>query len=292
MSPGSLLTGAAQIEWRETLLLGDGTDLFVTNLTGWDEIPSLDATSVLRSQQHGAYVGRHLAQERVITVEFDMLPSTYNTQELREKVLAAVNFSVDGTEYPIVVQPYAGRPLMAYGRVLRRSLPLATDFQRRTPGCAIQWSCSDPRRYSINPLQVTVAAATAGSGYTFPLNYPIDYGTPTTPGVAYIINDGTAATPPVITFTGPVVRPRVVNQTSGDVLEFDITLVIGEQLVVDVGAGTVKLGVSSRIATLTSISVPPTAFELAPGPNILAFRGQEFPDPGATMTVLWRPASW
>ena len=292
MSPGALLTGAAQIEWAETLVLGDGTDLFVSSLTGWDDLPGIDSGSVPRAQQHGAHVGRHLAQERIITVEFDISPGTYDTWELREKVKAATGISVNGTESSIVVQPYAGYPLMAYGRVTRRSLPMPRDFVRRTTGCAIQWTCSDPRRYGIAPLQLTVPAAQPGSGYVFPLTYPIDYGIPTTTGIAYIINDGDAPTPPIITLTGPVVRPRVINQTSGDVIEFDIGLVAGESLTIDVGAGTVKLGASSRIATLTSISVPPTSFELAPGPNILSFRGGEFPDPGATMNVLWRPASW
>jgi hypothetical protein len=292
MSPGAMITGSGQIEWSESLLLGDGTDLFVSSLTGWDELPGLDSGNVPRSQTHGSWAGRQLAQERVVTVEFDILPSEFDTTALRDLLRRTTSIDPNGVEHALVVRTDAGPPLLAYGQVVRRSIPLERDFRRRINGGAIQWACSDPRRYSVSPIQVTVGAAMAGTGYTFPLNYPIDYGVPTVPGVVPVINDGTAPTPPVITLQGPVTRPRVINQTSGDVLEFDIELAANDQLVINVGAGTVTLGGATRISTMTTFSTPPSAFEIPPGTTTLAFRGQSFEDPGATMTVLWRPATW
>ena len=293
MAPGALITGPSQIEWAETLLLGDGTDLFVSNLTGWEDLPGLDSGNVARSQQHGSWAGRQLAQERIVTVEFDILPGTYDTFQARDLVMSATAIDPSGTERPIVVRSDSdGAPLLAYGQVVRRSIPMGRDFRRRAPGCAIQWVCSDPRRYSVNEMELTVPAATSGSGYVFPLNYPIDYGTPTVPGVAYVVNDGNAPSPPLITLTGPVVNPRLVNQTTGVEIEFNITLGSGDHLMIDVGAGTVTLGGATRIATMTNTSSPPAAFELPPGPSSIAFRGASYPDPGAYMTVVWRSATW
>jgi hypothetical protein len=294
MAPGALITAQSQIEWNQALLLGDGTDLYVSSLTGWDDLPAVDSGNVPRSQTHGSWAGRMLAQERIVTVEFDILPGTYDTAELRDRVRELTPVDPTGTEYPIVVKSDVGAPLLAYGQVTRRALPMGRSYRQRIEGCAIQWVCSDPRRYSVNEMQITVAAAAPGSGYVFPLTYPIEYGTATNPGIAYVVNDGNASSPPIIQIAGPVVTPRVVNHTTGDVLEFDITLAVEDVLTVDVGAGTVFLGSpsASRMSTLTSVSVPPSLFELPPGVSSLAFRGAEFPDPGAHMTVIWRAASW
>lgn len=293
MSPGDLITGPSQIEWDEYLLFGDGTALNVTNLTGWDDTPAVDSGNVTRASRHGSLPGRVLAQERVVTVEFDVVPDLYDTGELLHIIRSATGFSVDGSESPLVVRADNGAPLLAYGQVHRRSLPMSPGYRRRAVGCAIQWVCSDPRRYSLGVDSVTVVPAEGGSGFTYPIVYPIDYGTPGSPGVGTAVNAGEAPSSPTLTITGPVTTPRVVNAATGDRLEFALTLGAGDTLTVDCNEGTVLLGgTGNRIYTLTSLSVPVDAFVVLPGINPLSYSGASFPAAGSTLTAAWRSASW
>lgn len=293
MAPGSLITAEAQIEWAEALLLGDGTDYWVTNLTGWDSMPGVDSGNVPRSARHGSWSGRALAQERVVTAEFDVLPGSYDTEAVLAVLRAATTLAEDGTELALVVKAASGPPLLAFGQVLRRDLPMEAGYRRGVYGCAIQWTCSDPRRYSITEQTITVAAPSAGSGLVYPLVYPLDYGTTGGSGSGTATNAGEAPAHPVLTITGPAVRPLVANTATGAVLEFDLTLVAGESLIVDTNAGTVLLGgTGNRLYTLTAASVPVESFVLASGANPLALRAQSFAAPGASLGVRWRSASW
>jgi hypothetical protein len=293
MAPGALLTGASQIEWAEALLLGDGTELYVTNLTGWDEMPPVDSGNVARSARHGSWPGRAYAQERIVTVEFDLLPASYDTSALRAAVRAATTISEDATEQALVVRDDDGAALLAWGQVHRRALPMGQGYRRRVEGCAIQWTCADPRRYSLTEQTVTADAPSAGTGLVFPLTFPLDFGIAATTGTATAANAGQAPAHPLITITGPAVTPRVVNMATGAVLEFDLALVAGESLVIDTNAGTVLLGgTGNRLYALTAASVPVEAFVLAPGDNPLALRAASFPAPGAQLSVTWRSATW
>lgn len=288
---GELLTGSAQIEWSG-LLLGDGTDLFVSGLDGWHDLPPLDSGNVGRSQAHGSWAGRMLAQERIVTVDFDVRPEVQATEALLSALRAATVPSVDGTESALVVRDY-GTALLAFGQVARRKVPMGLGFQRRLTGCAIQWVCSDPRRYSIDEETATISGPTSGSGgLVYPLVFPLDYGTPGTPGGALVTNSGDVATNPVVTIRGPVTGPLVENQTTGRVLEFDLELEVGDELVVDTYAGTARLVGLSRISTLTPSSAPLQSWTLPPGESSLVFRGGTFPAAGASCSLAWRSAWW
>lgn len=288
MAAGDLIVRSSQIEWSG-LLLGDGTNYYVDKLDGWRGLPPVDSGNVPKAGAHGSWSGRPLAQERVVTVEFSIRPDGEETEALVAAVEAACPLG-DGTELPLVVRPY-GTPILMYAQVHRLALPMDLGYRRWVKGCAIQWVCSDPARYSVSEQSITIAAPTlAVGGLDWPLEYPLDWGTPGVPGVGTATNTGSSPTSPRLVFTGPVTTPNVLNFLTGQMLEFDVDVPAGVQLIVDTAAGTVLMNGASLVSSLTNASVPLASWTLQPGANPLVYRGAAFDGEGSTLTVFWRSA--
>lgn len=290
---GELITRNGQVQWGD-LLMGDGTTYRWRALTGWDDMPGLDSGNVPRASRHGSWSGRSWAQERVVGFQGALRPESREQYVAMKVALrSATAVPESEVESPLVVRTH-DETLLAFGKPTLRILPndLAYGAGVLVP-FTIGWVCSDPRRYDVLQQNLTVGAPAPGTGLVFPLTFPLSFGTVGSSGTGTATNTGSAPTHPVLVITGPVVRPLIVNSTTGAALEFDITLVAGEQLVIDTSAGTVLLGgTGSRLYTLTDIAVPVESFVLARGDNALSLRGLSFPAPGASLGVTWRSASW
>jgi hypothetical protein len=169
------------------------------------------------------------------------------------------------------------------------------DALRRTGMAAITFTAyaEDPRIYtgtlitSILPLGATVF-----SGFGFPLGFPFSFGgvSTTTDGV-YVYNNGNRPAPVVMTITGPVINPIIMNDTTNSIMQFNITLSSIDTLTVDTQYHTVRLnGVTNRRSTL----ITPGWFMLQPAPtatlgaNFIRFRSS---GGTGTLTIAYR-ASW
>lgn len=288
--PGSLITEDGQIEF-DGLLLGAGTPYKWRTLDGWDDLPGVDSGNVPRSARHGSWPGRHLAQERIITWEGFVRARDVDTMRTAVQDLRSVtSIADDESEITLVIRE-DGETLLAFAKILRRSVP--GDFTRRPVmrDLALQWVCSDPRRYSMAERGVGVDAQIGGvGGLEYPLTYPLLYGTPVTPGTATVTNEGNVPTHPLVIVRGEVENPLIVNQTTRRQLEFRITLAETDFLEIDTHAGTVLLnGTSNRLHTATAASVPVEDFTLVKGVNNIAYRADRF-GPGARLEMTWRDA--
>lgn len=301
---GELITRDQQVEWAGQLW-GDGTDVQVTQLTGWDSLPSLDSGTVPRAQQHGAYLGRLLAQSRVITADLQMTtwPDTYPAA--RRALLAATTLAQD--EQPLVVRT-AGETQLVFARVFSRALPNTTDAALGTPAVSIAWEATDPRRYDLTEQAVTTTLPQAGLGLDWAdgaspagLDWHdgaspagLDWGADASTGNITCVNAGDADAHPTLEIRGPITTPAVTIVETGQVLEYDITLAASDVLTVDTWAGTVTLASgASRLYTATARSAPEGAFVLPPGASTLALRAAPgSADPAASLTVRFRSAYW
>ncbi|WP_406298056.1 phage tail family protein [Embleya sp. NBC_00888] len=287
---GELLTGPGQMQWGDLLIGPD--PLRLRSLDGWEELPGLDDASMPYSGQHGSAPGALLAQARTVTAEVIVrVPA--------DQVGAMVTTLNSGTrlgdaEQPLVVWLDSRGPLLVHGRVIRRRLPVDRAYRVGTiVGVALQWSCSDPRRYEATEQAVTTGLPQPESGLTFPLTFSLDWGTPAVSGTLTATNSGDAPAPVVIEFRGPVAMPSLVRLGDGVRLEYDVTLTAAETLTVDTAAGTVRLDGADRLYTATNRSIPEQAFTLEPGSTDLAYRAAPgSTDPAATVTVRWRSAHW
>jgi len=294
---GELVERAGMIQFGDTLLFGPHPYRW-RGLEGWEELPALDDASALRSGSHGADPGALLAQARIVTLDINVTV---------DAIGAAIAGLSRGTtlrddEQPLVVWLDDRGPLLAYGRVIRRRIPVAPAYRVGVAlGCTIQWSCSDPRRYEVTEQTATTGLPVAEDGIEWGsgpegLDWStgpeeLDWGSAGSTGGVIVTNSGDADTHPIIEFAGPVDRPSV-TLNGGTVLEYDIALGSGDVLVVNTAAGTVQLGGQDRLHTITARSVPEQTFTLPPGTSDLAFRADDSGPTGGTLTVRWRSAMW
>lgn len=150
------------------------------------------------------------------------------------------------------------------------------DANRRLGYVPIQFLmyAEDPRIYSANLQTFTLpVGALTFSGFGFPLGFPFGFGgvSLTTDG-QYVSNSGNRPSPAILTVapsSGTLSNPTIVNDTTGNTLNFVIDITFPDTLVVDLGNHTVRLnGVTNRRNTLQA----PDWFMINPGQQFIRFR--------------------
>ncbi|MFN2636919.1 MAG: hypothetical protein ABR585_07835 [Gemmatimonadaceae bacterium] len=267
--PGANITAAGQVEWNGTLW-GEGTSFRLRQIDGWRSLPSVSNLNVERPSRHGAWAGRKLGQQRIVTIRLQVNSITDETliDDLLDDLDAVTGLGEDETELPLVVKGY-GAPLLAYGSIIDRDVPMDGDWSVGAANVSILIACSDPRLYSLERHGATIPP-----------------GTPT--GLA---NTGNTATHPLIRMEGPVVDPvltRAVPGATNRVIEFSLTVGVGEILEIDTDAGTAAIGGVSKMSALTGSSVPVGDFVLASGTNTITYTTTSGGSAGADF--LWRDA--
>ncbi|WP_328361379.1 phage tail family protein [Streptomyces sp. NBC_00445] len=293
MAAGSLITRPGQVQYGE-LLLGAGTPYRWRGITGWEELPALDSGTVARSDTHGAFPGGLLAQARTIGLDGLVIRAPQGSVGAVVAALNAGTVPVED-ELPLVVWLDDRGPLLAHARATRRAIPATLGYRLGTiTGGAVEFVATDPRRYELTERTAAATLPMSEPGLSWPLAWPLNFGTSGSTGALTTVNAGDAATHPVVEFRGPVTRPALTNLNTGDAIEYDIPLAADDVLTVDTRAGTVILnGTASRIYTATSRSVPEQTFTLAPGTTNLTFRAAPGSnDPTASATVRYRAAYW
>ncbi|MCF2531754.1 phage distal tail protein [Yinghuangia soli] len=296
---GELVTRAGLIEWAGLLFGGRPLPWRFRAIEGWEELPALDDASALRSGAHGADVGQLLAQPRIVTLDGVITSDQVGVD------VAALNraTTVRDGEQPLVVWLDDRGPLLAHGRVVRRRVPTEREYALGISfGWAVQWVCSDPRRYDLAEQQAATGLPVPEPGLdwgTSPAGLDwttgaggLDWGAPGATGDILAVNSGNAPAHPTITITGPVQTPTLLDVVSGARLEYDLTLAVGDVLTVDTAAGSVLLGGADRLSSVTARSVPEQTFLFEPGETALAYRSADLTPTASTCTVTWRSAYW
>jgi hypothetical protein len=291
-SPGYLITGDGQLEFND-YLLGDDVTTFMESITGWDDLPPVDSSNTLRPASHGAWVGKKLVGQRVITWTGRISTEDRTEYEAAMKLLRDSFIPPRGTEEMTIVIRTRNETLMAFGTVAARQIPNDYAYSYYGARVTIQFECSDPRKYSLGEETVFISMpALVSDGLDYPLVYPLDYGAEATPNSLIINNQGNAPTPLVMNFIGPVTNPELINQTTGERLAFDITLAEEDVLTVNTRLGTVLLNdTADRIYTRTLTSSPILGFDLLPGINEMQIIAEDW-ETGAGVEIIYRDASF
>lgn len=290
---GELINGDGQVQWGG-MVLGDGVATFMDDedgLVGWEDLPSIRSGNVARPAQHGSWPGRQFASDRVVTWSGSLAPRS-DMQSHVIAMRAATSITSDGQEQPLVVRTL-GETLVAWGQVTNRSLPVNRRYARGDARLVVQWTCTDPRRYSLTEENEAAELPVGDStgGLVYPLVYPLDYGPEISSSSLTAVNQLDTDTPPRLMWTGPLERPGAVNTRLGRLIEFDLILADTDTLIVDCRDGTVLLNaVADRLYTRTSASVPLELFVLAKGENEIALRAQSW-GAGNRLDCWWRHAT-
>lgn len=268
-APGDLLTGAdGEMEWAGQRY-GGGQALYrITELEGWEDLPSITSGNVERPSRHGSYSGRKFAEEHVVTATIQVDDNSSTFAQSYGALRAATAVGEDDTESALVIT-LRGETLLANGSITGRIVPTGL-IGAGIAQVTVRWTCSDPRRFSL-----------ALQGATVPLNAPTD-----------LANIGNVNTHPLIRVPGPATDPVLRNVVAGVLdrtIEFDLVVPDGQVLEIDTDRATVTLNGDSQMSQLTGSSVPVGDWVLAGvADNTITYTAGAGGLAGAD--VLWRHA--
>jgi hypothetical protein len=177
----------------------------------------------------------------------------------------------------------AGNTARIWARARRAAGLVDTLYHQGASEVVVELRATDPRIYDDTETTTTLTPATPSGGRTYDRTYDMSYGGLGNAGTATIINAGNVAAG--VRILGPVTDPKVTNETTGQSLELDIALAMGEFVDLDSRDRTVLLnGTANRYHLL----VEADWWELQPGSNQLRFTASV--PTGSSASVTWRSA--
>jgi hypothetical protein len=142
----------------------------------------------------------------------------------------------------------------------------------------------DPRKYATIQFQQPAGGGPAINYLTIPATVPYVMPNNVPPGSTIATNFGTFETRPVITVTGPVTAPALVNATTGQKVSYStVTLATGDKLVVDFDTRT-----GLRNGIYVPADLASSWWTLQPGPVSIQLLGN--PVAGGSFSAAWRSA--
>jgi hypothetical protein len=276
---------AAQLTSTGVILNDDSVSfpfVDVDRFVGFDSAPYRET---IRDHEgaDGGFIDAEFEQGRDISIEGTVYGTVGNVETYMDSLKA--NYAPVKTPLPLYfkVPGVAQRVMFVKPRGVRYDI----DSAQRTGQTPVQFLAyaEDPRIYDDNLLTVVIpfgGLATTGFGFNFGFN--LSFGAVVPPAGANIFNGGNRPTPAVLTITGPVVNPRIVDDTDSKTLPFNITLGAGDLLVIDLLNRTVVLnGATNKRAALLSSDW----FLFNPGNTFIRFGGASGT---GTLTVSYRYA--
>lgn len=282
---GTLVTAPYHLEWRDTLFGWPSTNLAITDCSGWLDY-TLRGNNLDRPGRHGTFPGQTHAEERVIEIE---LTAAVEDATLLALLRRATVPDEDPVEEPLAMWFETEQPQVVLAKLKRRAVPTDHAFSVGHHRATLQFVASDPKRYAVTEtVSPTVGLPSPGiGGLTFPLTFPLAFGTPGTPGSTTVTNTGEVPTWPVYTLTGPITGPVIT--TGGSVLRFatDFELELGQTAIIDSDTRSVLINGVARPDVLVQRE---WAYLPADVPTVVAFTGQGVYDPAAGLVVSYRAA--
>ncbi|MFF0860891.1 hypothetical protein ACFYUV_03960 [Nonomuraea sp. NPDC003560] len=275
VNPGDDLDGPGQISYNG-FRIGSGTIYRLNSLVGADiDMPDLDDGDVDNPASDGAMPGEKYSLPRHIIFSGKVSVPRDEMRAAMEAWRQGLPKPRADEQLPIAMQ-ILDRIYIAYGVAIRRT-PGEIDKNYRlgfTSKLLAQFKCADPRLYSRELGNATISDR----------------------ATVEVANFGNADTPRFeLRAPGPATTPLFeIAQTLPDgsldvkVVEFNLTVPAGKQLVVDVFLGTATIDGASQMRHLTGASIGVPDFVLGPGFTSLTYETAGGSAPPAT--ALWRHA--
>jgi len=261
MALDDLITQDGQMQWRG-VLLGEGTPYVGVELSGWDDLPDLDSSTVAMPSLPGAWPGALLASTRTLKWDFEVTPDSLDQLPAVLDVLRQAT-AVRQSESWLAVQLAGCRRVMR-GRILRRALSADRAYTRGDPAGSLVWECTDPRRYDPVAQRAATALPTAESG--------IDWGTDGSEAVQMLAPAQAAG-------AGPTAS-NWYNQQGGT-----LSLGSGGALYYTVGAASVTA--PAQLVWTNSAVPSPNRFPVAPGQTAQFVAYSGVAASGVQLLLLW-----
>lgn len=258
--------------------------------------PSIRETEQNIQNQHGIIDANSWYGKRSMTLTGQIIASDEENRLIMERALQAV-LQLDGIQreegasyYQLLIEFEDELEVFCYAKVsagVTFSKPSAQEPWRRAFITTLK--AKDPRLYGTTLKSEALVEALSGTAFQLPTPLPFSL-TSTTYFGETLTNDGNFAAPMVVTITGPTENPRLVNNTTGEVMQVNVTLEEGETLEIDTQLGTITKtdgdgNESDQSAQLADDSV---LMQLAPGDNEIELRDDTDEAITASVDIEWR----
>ena len=237
-----------------SVIMGDKTPYSIQSIDGLESMPTIRSQDDDRGYLDGGFSGNDFLSARDITINLIVLAGNGNSAKKNANLLkTALQYQQVGVT-PLQFQLSPDDNLqVVYGRVRGRQISIDTNFSLGFIVAQFKIHCPDPRVYDF-AQQSLLLTPSLPIGRTYPRTYPRVYGISAGSNTGVVVNNGNVTTYPLITITGPAINPTIGNLSTGQTLNFNVTLSATDVLIIDLNARTITLnGVPAR-NLLTGIS--------------------------------------
>lgn len=261
----------------------NGVAWMLLSVTGWDGPPTVGQI-IQRSADHGGWPSAQFYGPRLLTLDVMIsAPSQAARDVAKQQLIQACPVSDLATfayGEPVPKQCYVRQNGSA--NITFKSSTLA-DIEATIPLVA-----PDPRKYSTIPLTATATLpAPVINPLTLPITLPAQFPESAPPVATAVtcINEGTFETRPIVTVTGPVTSPGIVNAVTGQTITWTgLTLAASDQLIISTDARQAFLNDAFCPADVTS-----AWWVMSPGETQIFLTGDTFTG-GSQLSVAWSSA--
>ena len=280
-------SGDYQFSFNGWAFGGLGQGVQVLQVDGLEDMPGLRVQDDNRGFSDGMFTGRDFLNGRVITFTLQVMNDAANTmQTYLAELKANLVFQQSGTGTLQFQLPGRGVQRV-YGRVRRRSITINPEYVYGRSIAVVEFFCPDPRVYDDSAITQALTPA-AGLGRTYNRVYPLLYNasTGTSGNVVTVTNNGNVTMFPTMTLVGPCTNPVIYNQTTGQQLQFNYTLLGSDTLYIDPDLRLVTLNGNPARNLLMNGS---QWFGFPAGNTTLTFTTTAYTT-GAALTLTYRSA--
>lgn len=259
-----------------------GVEWVCTGLDGWEGFTANGPLDQL-SGDHGAGAGEQFLTERVLTLAGQLRASDPQSRAAAvERFARYVPLNFEGTVLRVDETPAKQTEVRISGSV---SVDSVDDRAIFTLGLTAR----DPRKYATGVFQASAVLTEFVTGLVPPLTPPLLLPEAPNGDLMSLSNDGNFPTGAQMRIFGPVARPRVTRQDTGQALWWDVTVDAGQFLDVDTRLRQAWLeGSAYRPAGFGS-----SWFAVPPGGCVVGFTGDPVPGvSGAGAVTVETRSAW
>lgn len=242
----------------------DGVLWTCATLDGWGS-PGSKTSGVSREGEHGespAPNPKMRARTLQMTGRIDA-PTRLLRQQAEHRLEAALSLEL----FDLTVVD--GIPLTVHAQ-RAGDISLVDDTDRKSTWQA-ELKCPDPRRYGdAQDLLLNLPAVTGG--VRFPIRFPVQFTGSSTSGDGTVENAGNETAPATVTFTGPLTTPKLTNLLTGQWVQYNDTLAVGEYVVLYLRNPLVALLQGTALRTGKVSTGGGGTWGIKPGSNPISFR--------------------
>jgi len=279
------LTAQYSFSFNSQVFGGEGSPYQILSVDGLESLPGIRNQDDNRGFADGMFSGRDFYAGRTISIIFNTFGlGATSAQENFNHIQSYLLPQTSGTTPLYFFFPGSGTQFVnARVRGLRTTVDPNYTYGYITS--QVEFFCPDPRYYNTNQQTATMTYS-APTGRIYDRTYDLTYGGGSVALQTTITNSGWTTTYPNILIKGPIIDPQIGNQTTGNTLYFDVSMIAGDELNIDLLNKLITFNGASARNLLTS----GTWFGAQPGNNIYTFQGTGTANGVTEAIITWNSA--